>query len=277
MLFTVSKSTCKGLALLLTISLISFLIFALSGHQLTEGATAKGKLLRGPLPILPISTNFSKLNKTMSRSAGSIPHIIYGTAWKKGKTKELVELAVKTGFRGIDTACQPKHYHEGGVGEALEALYKEGIVTRNDVFLQTKFTAIRGQDPNNIPYDPALPLREQILQSFQVSLTNLKTHYLDSLVMHSPMERLSDTLLAWKTFEEIHRSGGALRLGLSNTYDIDVLRRVYDSAEVKPTVLQNRFYRQSGYDVEVRAFCREHGITYQSFWTLTGNPDILAR
>merc|ERR1711974_161971 len=44
---------------------------------------------------------------------------------------------------------------------------------------------------------------------------------------------------------------------------------------VKPRVLQNRFYRDSGYDRELRAFCLDHAIAYQSFWTLTANPHVL--
>ena len=45
---------------------------------------------------------------------------------------------------------------------------------------------------------------------------------------------------------------------------------------VKPVVLQNRFYAEQSYDVRLRKFCTEHGVTYQSFWTLTANPDLLA-
>ena len=88
-------------------------------------------------------------------SKSTFPQLLYGTAWKKQDTEKLVKLAIKTGFRGIDTACQPKHYFEPGVGAALAALYAEGIVTRSDIFLQTKFTPIGGQDPNNVPYDPS--------------------------------------------------------------------------------------------------------------------------
>eukprot|EP01034_Spumella_vulgaris_P026500 gene26500-33086_t len=62
---------------------------------------------------------------------------------------------------------------------------------------------------------------------------------------------------------------------LSNTYDLNILRTVYDSAVVKPSILQNRFYPESGHDVEIRAFCDTHDIAYQSFWTLTGNPKIV--
>lgn len=49
----------------------------------------------------------------------AVPAVFYGTAWKKDKTADLVELALRTGFRGIDTACQPKHYNEPGVGEGI--------------------------------------------------------------------------------------------------------------------------------------------------------------
>jgi len=45
---------------------------------------------------------------------------------------------------------------------------------------------------------------------------------------------------------------------------------------VKPAVLQNRFYADSGYDRQIREFCRQRGIIYQSFWTLTANPQLLA-
>ena len=60
----------------------------------------------------------------------SMPRIIYGTAWKKERTEALVIEAVIMGFRGIDTACQPKHYHEAGVGMALQRLAGTGDKTR---------------------------------------------------------------------------------------------------------------------------------------------------
>lgn len=48
---------------------------------------------------------------TVTTNAGiQMPRLIYGTAWKKEATTELVIKAVLNGFRGIDTACQPKHY-----------------------------------------------------------------------------------------------------------------------------------------------------------------------
>jgi diketogulonate reductase-like aldo/keto reductase len=204
-----------------------------------------------------------------------IPKIIYGTAWKKDKTADLVVKAVKAGFRGIDTACQPKHYNEPQVGEALQALKKAGI-ERESLFLQTKFTALGGQDPNNIPYDKNAPLEAQVAQSFTTSKKNLHTDYLDSLVLHSPMNTQALTMKVWQAMEKIHREGGARQLGISNCYNLNLLKELYNNAGIKPAVVQNRFYNDSGYDRELRSWCSDQGIIYQSFWTLTANPHILA-
>jgi diketogulonate reductase-like aldo/keto reductase len=46
-------------------------------------------------------------------------------------------------------------------------------------------------------------------------------------------------------------------------------------AKVKPLFLQNRFYADSGYDVQLREFCRHNKVHNQSFWTLTANPHVL--
>src|SRR2546422_4891933 len=84
----------------------------------------------------------------------AVPDFIYGTAWKEGHTAALTELALRTGFRGIDTANQRRHYFEAGVGQGLAAAYRAGIVTRAGLFLQTKFTPPRGPD-YRLASDPA--------------------------------------------------------------------------------------------------------------------------
>src|ERR1700676_4110941 len=101
-----------------------------------------------------------------------IPKIIYGTAWKKADTERLVRTAIRQGFRGIDTACQPKHYDKAGVGAGVAACLDDKL-TRPDLFLQTKFTPVSGQDPMRIPYDPRAPPPEQVAQSVAASLQNL--------------------------------------------------------------------------------------------------------
>ena len=204
-----------------------------------------------------------------------MPRIVYGTAWKKARTAALVEQAIGLGFRGIDTACQPKHYDEAGVGAGVAACLNEGL-TRADLYLQTKFTPLNGQDRRRIPYDPKAGLAEQVAQSFQASLANLRTTYLDSLVLHSPLADAKQSLEVWRAMEAVVLAGGAKQIGISNCYNPAQLELLFQTAEVKPAVVQNRFHAQTGYDREIRAFCRGHGIFYQSFWTLTANPDLLA-
>jgi diketogulonate reductase-like aldo/keto reductase len=203
-----------------------------------------------------------------------MPQLIYGTAWKKERTEALVIQALRAGFRGIDTACQPKHYHEPGVGAALAASLRDGL-TREQIYLQTKFTPLSGQDPKRIPYDANASLPEQVAQSFAVSLRNLQTSYLDALVLHSPLPREAETLQVWTAMEALVDAGGVKRIGISNCYSLKTLEALYRASRIKPSVVQNRFYAESDYDIDVRAFCLAHDISYQSFWTLTANPHLL--
>ena len=214
--------------------------------------------------------------KWLTTSTGvKMPRIIYGTAWKKERTADLVVKAIQAGFRGIDTACQPKHYNEPLVGTALQRLKDHGI-EREALFLQTKFTPLAGQDPRQVPYEKNAPIELQIAQSFETSKNNLQTEYIDSLVLHSPMAPHALLMKAWNAMEKIQKTGGARQLGISNCYDTDVIRSLYTDADVKPAVVQNRFYQETGYDANLRLWCSKHEVIYQSFWTLTANPHILA-
>jgi len=211
----------------------------------------------------------------ISAAGVRMPLIIYGTAWKKDNTAALVEQAITLGFRGIDTACQPKHYNEAGVGDGVAACLRRGL-GRDELYLQTKFTPLSGQDPAQVPYDSKASLDEQVAQSFKTSLKNLQTSYLDCLVLHSPLADSQQTLEVWRAMERIFHSGGAKQLGISNCYDLHQFEGLYRSAEVKPAVIQNRFYAETQYDRQIRDFCRQQRIVYQSFWTLTANPGVLA-
>jgi diketogulonate reductase-like aldo/keto reductase len=206
--------------------------------------------------------------------SADMPRILYGTAWKGADTARLVALALQQGFRGLDTACQPKHYDEAAVGAGLAACLGPGL-SRSGVYLQSKFTQVPGHDPSRIPYDPKAPLAEQVKQSFAASLRNLQTDYLDCLVLHSPLPTLEQTLEAWSAIEAIVEEGGARQAGISNCYSLADFQHLYAAARIKPAVLQNRFHADSGFDRELRVFCREQKVTYQSFWTLTANPSVL--
>lgn len=211
---------------------------------------------------------------TLSNQNIKIPKMIYGTAWKKDKTAQLVKEAILTGFRGIDTACQPRHYQENLVGKGIQEALKEGL-KREDLYIQTKFTPIDGQDKNNMPYLENDSISTQVEKSFETSKKNLKTNYIDTYILHSPVFPGSKLLNVWNTMSNFKKSNEVGQLGISNCYDLDVLKYLYEKVEVKPAILQNRFYSQTMYDTELRAWCKEKGIIYESFWSLTANSHIL--
>lgn len=200
--------------------------------------------------------------------------LIYGTAWKAERTAELATLAYEQGFRAFDTACQPKHYHEPGLGEALARLFETGV-ERDDLYLQSKFTPLHGQDTHRLPYDANAPLARQIEQSCQRSLDNLGCNYLDALILHTPLPTLAETLEPWSAMEAIAQSGDAQQLGISNCHHLTLLKQLCEQASIGPSIVQNRFYVQSRFDTDIRTWCRQQGVQYQSFWTLTANGALL--
>ena len=205
-----------------------------------------------------------------------IPSFMYGTAWKKDATTYLVQLAVASGFRAIDTANQLIHYQEALVGEALQALAKQGI-TRDTLFLQTKFTPLNGQD-HRTPYDASVDLTSQVRQSFDSSLTHLGTDYVDSYVLHGPYSRRGLGAADWEVWaamEALYQSGKTKMIGISNV-TAEQLTQLCEQATLKPMVVQNRCYAALGWDKEVREICQAHGIIYQGFSLLTANRDVLA-
>ncbi|TFK21100.1 Aldo/keto reductase [Coprinopsis marcescibilis] len=208
-------------------------------------------------------------------SSLQLPRIIYGTAWKKERTKALVISAVLQGFRAIDTACQPKHYREDLVGAGLQELYEKHGIQREDIWLQTKFTSLAGQDAAKpLPYNPSSPVSAQVASSLETSLANLQTTYLDSYILHSPLPTLDATLEAWRTLAKFQDEGKAKLIGVSNTYDVRVLEALDEVRKVQ--VVQNRWYQGNHWDKDVVAYCRLNGIMYQSFWTLSGSPELLS-
>jgi diketogulonate reductase-like aldo/keto reductase len=198
--------------------------------------------------------------------------LMYGTAWKELETERLTAQALAAGFRAIDTANQRKHYHEAGVGAAVVA---SGL-PRAALFLQTKFTYVRGQD-QRLPYDPKAAIADQVAQSFARSLEHLSTDHIDSYVLHGPWASgfCAQDREAWHAMEALHASGQARALGVSNV-SVDQLERLCAEAKRPPTFVQNRCYARHGWDREVRSFATRHGIVYQGFSLLTANRAELA-
>ena len=226
----------------------------------------------------PYVTKVGFLRKTMhtvtTYNDVELPGFMYGTAWKREATPQLVQLAVTAGFRAIDTANQLIHYEEALVGDALLALAEEGI-SRGSLFLQTKFTPVNGQD-HRTPYDPVAPVSTQVTQSFESSLQHLHTDYLDSYVLHGPYSRHGlgkEDWEVWTTMENLYTAGRTKMIGISNVSP-QQLSELCTKATTKPMVVQNRCYAVMAWDKEVRDICHTHGIIYEGFSLLTANRDV---
>ena len=205
-----------------------------------------------------------------------VPDFIYGTAWKEDRTPALTELALRMGFRGIDTANQRRHYFEAGVGQGLAAAYRAGVVTRDDLFLQTKFTYQPGHD-HHLPYDPAAPLSTQVARSMASSLDHLATDHVESYVLHGPSSNHDWTdadAEVWEAMRKERDAGRTRLLGVSNV-SLRHLRQMEAARAELPAFVQNRCYARLGWDRAVRSFCREHQIIYQGFSLLTANQEVL--
>jgi diketogulonate reductase-like aldo/keto reductase len=202
----------------------------------------------------------------------SAPTILYGTAWKEDATAACVTAALAAGFRAIDTANQRKHYFEADVGRALAGC---GIA-RAELFVQTKFTYVDGQD-HRLPYDRDAPVGTQVAQSCASSLDHLGIDVIDSYVLHGPSR--ADGLAredrdAWRAMEALVADGHVRVLGISNVNagQVDELAAF---ARVAPAYVQNRCYASRGWDRDVRAACARHGIVYQGFSLLTANRGVV--
>ena len=209
------------------------------------------------------------------RSTTGIPNFLYGTAWKEERTAALTEMAIRAGFRGIDTANQRKHYFEAGVGEGLAAAYRGGIVQRADIFLQTKFTSLDGQD-YRLPYDRAAAPAIQVAQSLTSSLEHLQTDYVDSFVLHGPSSGRDWTDIdaeVWEALVRERKTGRTRLVGVSNV-SLRHLEQMSAKHSIMPAFVQNRCFARTGWDFQIRAFCRGAGITYQGFSLLTANVEV---
>ena len=219
-----------------------------------------------------------RIARTSDLRSVAVPLIMYGTAWKEDRTQALALQAIATGFRAFDTANQRKHYVEEGVGAALRAAIASGIVKREDLFLQTKFTYQRGQD-HRLPYNPDCDLTTQVRQSIASSLKHLGVTRIDSYILHGPSQGSGLSQADWETWramEDAADEGLVGVLGISNVA-VDQLKALLCGARIRPTFVQNRCLVRASWDHEMHTLCQKENIIYQAFSLLSGNRQALLK
>jgi diketogulonate reductase-like aldo/keto reductase len=165
---------------------------------------------------------------------------------------------------------------EAGAGEGIQAAIAVGTVTREQLFLQTKFTPRSSQD-DRLPYDPDAEVATKVRQSIDSSLAHLGVTRLDGYLLHGPSYSvgLNETdWQIWRAMEEAAQAGRVGLLGVSNV-SREQLAALMDGARIAPAFVQNRCFARTRWDADVRAFCATHDIVYQGFSLLTANPEVL--
>ena len=96
-------------------------------------------------------------------------------------------------------------------------------------------------------------MEDRVRQSLAQSLQNLQTEYIDSWLMHGQENSWEDHWKVYRTMEEAVDQGKVKQLGISNFYRLEDVVWAYDNARIKFKVVQNRFYADTGHDVQIRA------------------------
>jgi len=174
-----------------------------------------------------------------------IPQLGFGVFQIKPEdTVRATTSALEIGYRHIDTAQM--YGNEREVGLAV----RESGIPREQVFVTSKL--------NNNQLE-----RDDILRSFDASLSALGFEYLDLFLIHWPLPAVADYVARWKAMEEIYATGRAKAIGVSN-FQPAHLRNLLGAAEVRPAVNQievSPFLVQD----ELRAFDADHEIVTEAW------------
>lgn len=205
-----------------------------------------------------------------------MPLIGLGT-WKsaKGQVGQAVKLAVQYGYRHID--CAAVYMNEAEIGEALQEVFKEGKVKREEIFITSKLWSTAHSS-------------EDVLPACQKTLNDLQTDYLDLYLIHLPIsfnkekqepdpervlgyspERFAET---WKAMEELVEKGLCKAIGISN-YTIKKTDDLLKTAKIMPACNQvecHPYFRQE----ELKKYCDSKGIVVAGYSPL-GSSDRPSR
>ena len=188
-----------------------------------------------PIPTLPLPTG------------SPIPVLGFGTYKVAPEDAyDAVRRALDVGYRHIDTAQM--YGNEAQVGAALDA---SGIA-RNQIFLTTKV--------DNSNHEP-----ERAAASITRSLEELRTDYVDLLLVHWPLPTLygGDVTLPWPALEDAFNAGGARAIGLSN-YEREHVDAVRAVATVTPHVLQVEAHPFMP-NADLRAYAHGLGMVFEAW------------
>jgi aldehyde reductase len=200
--------------------------------------------------------------------AGQIPALGFGTLISDpALTITATRDALDAGFRHFD--CAERYGNEREVGQALQAGLAAGNIARKDVFVTTKLWNSNHRS-------------ERVAPAFEASLARLALQYLDLYLIHTPFafqpgdnqdprdqngnvlyDRDVTLLDTWKALETLVDNGRCRAIGLSDV-TLDTLKPVYESARIKPAVVQVESHPYLP-ETELLEYCKQKGIVLLAF------------
>jgi len=190
-----------------------------------------------------------------------MPAIALGTAALSGsRCKRIVEFALRSGYRAVDTAIMYKN-HEA-VGEAMKA----SGVPRSEVFVTSKVP------PNMMGFELAE-------KAIQLMLDQMQLEFVDLCLVHWPGQdgsrpdayQMVERAGTWRALERAHRRGLCRHLGVSN-FMPQHLEELLDYAVVPPVVNQIEYHPYQ-VDAATAKTCRKYGIAVQAYGSM-GTPGL---
>src|SRR6266446_8931316 len=238
---------------------------------------------RSTLPYMETTTGRDNLRYTkipLTDGSGMIPALGFGTLIPDPiDTKNATRVALEAGFRQFDSS--ERYRNEKEVGEAIQEVFKEGKIKREDVFIATKLW--------NNNYRP-----ERVKPAFEASLKRLQLDYVDLYLIHTPFafqpgdeqdprdqngKVIYDdgvTLLeTWRTLEGLVDEGKCKAIGLSDV-SLEQARDIFEVARIKPAVVHVESHPYLP-QWDFLDYCRKNRIVLQAFAALghSSEPKLL--
>lgn len=151
-----------------------------------------------------------------------VPMVGFGTFPLQGNqmTSMIIE-SLKVGFRLIDTADD--YRGETGIGGAIKNIKDLTGLDRKDIFIQTKISQdnAHGDEPlegiwfnNYSKYQKRHTVEEVVREKVSISLRELQTDYIDSLLIHYPFPGFFEEI--WEIMMKLQKEGVVRYIGVSN-------------------------------------------------------------
>jgi diketogulonate reductase-like aldo/keto reductase len=228
--------------------------------------------------INPDDLRYTKL--ALNNGSSAMPALGFGTLSPDPvATKNATKAALEAGFRLLDTA--ERYRTESEVGEAMQEVFKEGKIKRDDVFVVTKLW-----NTNHRP--------ERVKPAFEASLKKLQLHFLDLYLIHTPFafqpgndqdprdangnviyDKGVTLLDTWKALEDLVRAGKCKAIGLSDV-SLEQVQPIVEAARIKPAVVHVESHPYLP-EWELLNYCKKNGIVLQAFAALghSSEPKLL--